>query len=235
MASVAPDANLCAVKVLGVSGSGSFADIINGILFASSVGADVINMSLGAYVDINVPGVPALMQSVQQAINVARDRRVVVVTSSGNEAINLDEDAPNLFKIPAQLKNVLSVGATAPINQQNFDMLASYSNFGGRTGLHLVAPGGDLVAGGTTIDLVLSACSRFTVSFNCSNGITYLFGAGTSFASPLVAGAAAVVESQVGDLNPGLIANCITNNTDVVGPARIFGKGRLNIAAAAGC
>ena len=28
------------------------------------------------------------------------------------------------------LDGVLSVGATAPVNQQNFDMLASYTNFG---------------------------------------------------------------------------------------------------------
>ena len=235
MASVAPDAILCAVKVLGVSGSGSFGDIINGILFASGNGSDVINMSLGAYVDRAAAGVPALIDALQRAINVAADRKVLVVTSSGNDGINLDEDAPTLAHIPSQLRNVISVGATAPINQQNFDLLASYSNFGGRTGLHMVAPGGDLVTGGTTIDLVLSACSRYNVSFNCTAGNNYLFGAGTSFASPLVAGAGAVVESQKGDLGPGVLANCIVGSSDAVGPARIYGAGRLNVASAAGC
>lgn len=235
MASVAPDAILCAVKVLGVSGSGSFGDIINGILFASGNGSDVINMSLGAYVDRTAPGVSALIDALQRAINIATDRKVLVVTSSGNSAINLDEDSRNLAHIPSQLRNVISVGATAPINQQNFDLLASYSNFGGRTGLHMVAPGGDLVTGGTTIDLVLSACSRYNVSFDCTSGNSYLFGAGTSFASPLVAGAGAVVESQLGDLEPGVLATCIVHSSDVVGPARIYGAGRLNVASAAGC
>jgi subtilisin family serine protease len=235
MASVAPDARLCAVKVLGVSGSGSFGDIINGIIFAAGNGSDVINMSLGAYVDRAAAGVPALLDALQRAINIAADRGVMVVTSSGNDGINLDEDAPTLAHIPSQLRNVISVGATAPVNQQNFDLITSYSNFGGRTGLHMVAPGGDLVAGGTTIDLVLSACSRFNVSFNCTAGNNYLFGAGTSFASPLVAGAGAVVESQGGGMGPGELAGCLVQSSDGLTPARIYGAGRLNVASAAGC
>ncbi|MEO8200848.1 MAG: S8 family serine peptidase [Gemmatimonadota bacterium] len=235
MASVAPDARLCAVKVLGVSGSGSFGDIINGIAFAATNGSDVINMSLGAYVDRNAPGVEGLILALQQAVNFANDHGVLVVVSSGNSAINLDEDAKNLLEIPAQLKNLISVGATAPINQQNFDLLASYSNYGGKTGIALVAPGGDLVAGGVTQDLVISACSRFNVSFNCTAGNNYLFGAGTSFASPMVAGAAAVVKSQLGTATTIKLRNCIVGGTDVVGPVRIFGAGRLNVAKAAAC
>lgn len=235
MASVAPDAKLCAVKVLGVSGSGSFGDIINGIIFAAGNGSDVINMSLGAYVDRTAPGVSALIDALQRAINIATDRGVLVVVSSGNAAINLDEDAASLAEIPAQLRNVISVGATAPINQQNFDLLTSYSNYGGRTGIAMVAPGGDLVAGGTTIDLVISACSRYNVSFNCTAGNNYLFGAGTSFASPMVAGAAAVVKSQLGSATPAQIRTCLVQGTDVVGPAKIFGAGRLNVFKASGC
>ncbi len=236
MASVAPDAKLCAVKVLGVSGSGSFGDIINGIIFAAGNGSDVINMSLGAYVDRTAPGVSALLDALQRAITIANDRGVLVVTSSGNSAINLDEDGPKLAEIPAQLRGVVSVGATAPINQQNFDLLASYSNYGGRTGIAMVAPGGDLVAGGTTIDLVISACSRYNVSFDCSAGNNYLFGAGTSFASPMVAGAGAVVESNLGgNINPAKLGKCIVKGSDVVGPSRIYGAGRLNVAKSATC
>ncbi len=235
MASVAPDAMLCAVKVLNVNGSGSFGDVINGILFAAGNGSDVINMSLGAYIDRSVPGSDVLTDALQRAINIATDRGVLVVTSSGNDGINLDEDGPQFAHIPSQLRNVISVGGTAPINQQNFDLLASYSNFGGRTGLHLVAPGGDLVAGGATPDLVLSACSRYSVFFNCGSGLSYLFGAGTSFASPVVAGAAAVVESQQGPLSPTALGACVIRSADPVGPARIFGNGRLNVMAASGC
>lgn len=236
MASTAPDAGLCAVKVLGASGSGSFADIINGIFFAASVGADVINMSLGAYVDREAPGVPALISSLQRAITEVTSHGVLVVASAGNDGINLDKDPTTLAHIPGQLRNVTAVGATAPVNQQNFDMLASYSNFGGRTGLDLVAPGGDLVAGGVTQDLVLSTCSRFNPLFDCTSGASYLFGAGTSFAAPMVAATGAIVESNLGgQWAPGVLHQCILDGADPLVPRTIFGAGRLNVLNAAGC
>lgn len=235
-ASTAPDAQLCAVKVLGASGSGSFGDVINGIVYASLVGADVINMSLGAYVDKNAPGVSALLDALTRAVKIANDAKTLVVVSGGNLAINLDDDPPNLAEVPTQIRGVIAVGATAPIAQQNFDLLASYSNYGGTTGIAMVAPGGDLVAGGVLQDLILSPCSRFTSLANCTSGFTYLFGAGTSFASPMVAGAGAVVESQLGQgQTTATLTNCITKNTDNVGPSRIFGNGRLNVLKAAAC
>lgn len=235
IASTAPDAQLCAVKVLAASGSGSFGDVINGIVYAAAVGADVINMSLGAYVDRNAAGVPQLLDALQRAIKIANDANTLVVTSSGNSAINLDEDAANLAEVPAQLRGVISVGATAPVNQQNFDLLTSYSNFGGRTGIAMVAPGGDFAVGNIA-DLIISACSRFVSFADCTSGSTYLFGSGTSFASPMVAGAGAVVESQLGGgQTTATLTNCITKNTDIVGPRRIFGNGRLNVLKAAVC
>ncbi len=48
MASVAPNATLCAIKVLSEDGSGTFGDIIYGIFLAAKLNADVINLSLGA-------------------------------------------------------------------------------------------------------------------------------------------------------------------------------------------
>ena len=57
VASTAPDAQICAVKVLNVTGSGSFGDVISGIVYAVGTGAHTINLSLGAYVDRKAPGV----------------------------------------------------------------------------------------------------------------------------------------------------------------------------------
>jgi subtilisin family serine protease len=62
MASVAPDAKLCAGKVLNVLGSGSFADVIAGIVWATEgAQANVINMSLGGYLDKRIPGAEGLV------------------------------------------------------------------------------------------------------------------------------------------------------------------------------
>ncbi len=56
---VAPQAKIIAVKVLsGITGSGSFDGIIQGIVYAADHGADVINMSLGVRggLPVNGPG-----------------------------------------------------------------------------------------------------------------------------------------------------------------------------------
>jgi subtilisin family serine protease len=231
MASVAPDAKLCAVKVLDFTGHGSFGDVISGIVYAADQGVDAINMSLGAYVDLNVPGTRDLVAALQSAVNYAREKGVVVVVSSGNAAIDLDADPANFLEIPAQLKGVISVGATAPRAQMNFDLLAEYSNYGGITGIKLVAPGGDFLAGQIE-DLVFSACSEFV----CGDPFHYVLGAGTSFASPHVAGEAAVIESNFAGNQSGLtLESCILKGTDVVGSTKFFGRGRINLLKAAGC
>ncbi len=235
MASVAPDARLCAVKVLARTGRGSFADIIAGIMFATDQGADVINMSLGAVVNVDSAGVKDLVRALQKAVDYAKHKRVSVVAASGNEGINFDQAPKGLIAVPAQLKGVISAGATAPINQQNFDQLASYSNFGKKANT-VVAPGGDLVAGGVTADLIISACSRFVCGVSPTGGNFYVFAAGTSFSSPLTAGEAAVIESnRPGNQSLGAVRGCITESAERVGPMSIFGKGRINVLRSLNC
>jgi subtilisin family serine protease len=235
VASVAPDARLCSIKVLRVTGAGSFGDIIAGLVLATQSGAGVINMSLGLYIDKRIAGVEGLRSAFARAVAFARDKGVVVVASAGNEGANFNEDG-EMIAVPAQVKGVISVGATAPFNQQNFDMLASYSNFGS-SGVDLFAPGGDFLPGGNQLDLVLGPCSHFqlTLPFECSTS-DYVLAAGTSEAAPHVSAAAAVVESQLpGPVKSTQIEECILGNTDIIGPAKVFGAGRLNVLKAAGC
>jgi lantibiotic leader peptide-processing serine protease len=236
IASVASDAKLCALKVLRVDGTGEFGDLIAAIVYAGDIRADVINFSLGVYLDTTIPGVPALLAVLQRAIDFAHGKGSVVVAGAGNDAINLDHDESNMLQVPAQMRNVLSVGATAPINQQNFDMLASYSNFGGRTGIDFVAPGGDFVAGSVVEDLVLSVCSSYqlTLGFPCST-TDFVFANGTSAAAPHVSGAAAVLESHLGTQPSSTLVRCLKNRADYLNPEAIFGTGRLNVLRSSQC
>ncbi len=225
MASVAPDADLCAVKVLDLTGSGAFSWVIDGIIHAADVGADVINMSLGAHVLRSESA--ALIDALQAAIAYANNQGTLVVASAGNAGVNLD-DFPGIFHIPSQLSGVLSVGATAPVNQMNFDALASYSNFG-KSGVDVAAPGGDFVEGGVFEDLILSACSQFV----CGAPNFYVFAAGTSFSSPHAAGQGAVLESNMaGDQGAAVLQNCIRSNADKLDGlfiSPIYGSGRINV------
>ena len=234
VASVAPDARLCSAKTLNVLGSGSFGDLISAINWAAEKGADVINMSSGGYIDRNLPGADNLIALVQRSVDFATRKGAVLVASAGNNNINLDTDPANFTFVPGQLKNIISVGATAPYNQTNFDDRASYSNYGGRTGVDLFAPGGDFTAG-NILDLNLTVCSQYqlTLPFACGP-FDYVFASGTSESAPHVAAAAAVVASRnPAAATPARITNCLLKGTDVIGSRSTFGAGRLNVAKAA--
>ena len=173
----------------------------------------------------------------QRAVTFATLRGTLVVAAAGNEGVNLDRDPRDSIEVPGQLLGVLSVGATAPVNQTNFDALASYTNFG-ITGVDVMAPGGDLVAGGQVIDLVLAACSEFqiTLPFECGPA-DYILGAGTSFASPHAAGAAAVAESERNRNQFGIeLSLCVKFGADDLGRRGVdplYGFGRINVQGAA--
>ncbi|MEP7344170.1 MAG: S8 family serine peptidase [Gemmatimonadaceae bacterium] len=234
MASVAPEARLCAVKVFTADGGSSVADVIAGVDYAVSVGANVINLSLGQYVSILRPGVPQIIAAIQRSIDNAVSKGVFVVAAAGNNAADLDHDPQFMRILPAQSQNVISVGATAPVNHRNFDRLASYSNYGGDTGLDLVAPGGEF-AGEDPFDLVITACSQYSTLFYCPGGNYYYLASGTGAAAPHVAAAGAILASVRGPLSPATIKRCLKATADPLTPYAIFGSGRLNVLAASQC
>ena len=233
VASVAPDARLCSAKTLNVLGSGSFGDLIAAITWAADKGADVINMSSGGYIDRNLPGGDNLVALVQRAVDFATKKGAVLVAAAGNNNINLDTDPANFTFVPGQLKNIISVGATAPFNQANFDDRASYSNYGGRTGVDIMAPGGD-GSSGNILDFDLTVCSQYqlTLPFACGP-FSYVFVTGTSESAPHVSAAAAVVESRHPGSTPARITSCLLKGADNIGASATYGAGRLNVAKAA--
>jgi subtilisin family serine protease len=242
MASVAPQTRICAVKVLDKTGSGNFDDIISGIVFATDAGADVINMSLGAPVSTKEPGAKQLIKALQRAVDFATKRGVLVVAAAGNDALDFNTAPQDLVELPAQVEGVLSVGATAPVNQQHFDLLASYSNFG-RKGVDVFAPGGDLVGAGVLEDLILAACSSFSdpavLGFDCSDKQSYLFAGGTSFSTAHTSGEAAVIEGET--RHPDVVnqlLRCIELGADPVTRRQfdpIFAFGRIDVLGGVSC
>jgi subtilisin family serine protease len=237
IASVAPDAKLIAVKVLNASGGGSFLDIVSGIVYAANVGADVLNLSLGVYVPAHFQGVGRLNAFLTKAINYANGRGALVVAASGNGdangiGIDLDRDRSAIL-IPGQTGTPVTVAATGPVNQQNFDHLASYSNFG-RSVVALVAPGGEV--SGNQADLILGICSRQTLEppFDavCPAGNVYLVSAGTSDAAPHVSAVAALVDGRFGGrLNGGQLRAQLQRTADDLGKPGVdalYSHGRVN-------
>lgn len=115
---VMKNATLIPVKVLGDDGRGSTYGIVQGVLHAANIQADVINMSLGG---------GGYLQSFDDACRTAVSRGVVVVAASGNEYASS-------ISYPAAYDSVIAVGAVDSNRRR-----ASFSNYG--TGLELMAPG----------------------------------------------------------------------------------------------
>ena len=120
IAGAAPSLRVLPVRVLNSSGSGSSANVANGIIWAADNGADVINLSLGATSNSLV---------VEAAIDYAVGQGVVVVAAAGNSG-----NVGNPTMYPAALPSVVSVAAVG-----SDDNRAEFSAYG--TWIDITAPG----------------------------------------------------------------------------------------------
>ncbi|MBB6258851.1 serine protease [Xanthomonas arboricola] len=192
-AGVAYKAKVLPVRVLGHCG-GSFSDITDAIVWASGGHvegvpdnrdpAEIINMSLGGFGPCD--------SVTQAAIDGAVSRGTTVVVAAGNDGSDVSS------AVPANCANVVSVAATRLTGG-----LAYYSNFGSL--IDLAAPGGGArdLATDTLYDGPIGSWiwqTGYTGKTTPTSGQFDYIGpgfAGTSMASPHVAGTAALVQSAL--------------------------------------
>jgi lantibiotic leader peptide-processing serine protease len=245
VAGVAPDATIVAIKVLACNGWGSFLDVLAGILYAADLDVDVISLSLAGDAPRNELG--RFVAVYQKAVNYATRQGKLVIGTAGNDAIDLGR-LKSEIRIPTMLANVYSAYAT-----DHLDRLAAYSAYGS-SATWVGAPGGlmahyDVPAlPGCAAALPLQnrvpmACSGQSVleplKSWCRGGSTstYLFGVdGTSFATPTVAGVAALVGgTRSGGFNPHQVATILAQTADDLGAPGVdnfYSHGRVNAARA---
>jgi serine protease len=121
-AGIAFNAYLMPVKVLDSSGAGTYADIVEGIMWATEHGAHVINLGLGG----SEPS-----KALENVIAYSYNRGVTLIAAVGNDGVG------GVCYPAAYDDYVIAVGAT-----RYDETLAYYSNYG--LSLDLTAPGGDL-------------------------------------------------------------------------------------------
>lgn len=149
---------LLPVRVLSTAGRGASSDVAAGIIYAVDRGASVINLSLGS---------PSFSQVVEDAIQYALERDVLVVAAAGNNG--QDNDRTPMYPASSTKSNVIAVAAST-----GGDTLATFSNYG-LNSVDVAAPG----------DRILSTIP--------GNGYDVLDG--TSMAAPHVTGLAALLKS----------------------------------------
>jgi subtilisin family serine protease len=215
VAGVAPKAKVLPVKVLNAQGRGTDRAVARGICFAVRHGARVINLSLGGdpLTQIVVVGEG---DETSRAIGYAYSRGVAVVIAAGNEGF------PACGLAGAREKS-LCVGAT-----DRNDLKAVYSNFGDTLGV--VAPGGFSDASCPS-DADVWSTGWPGARHRCGRA-AYQSLAGTSMATPHVAGIAALLKARLGRrATPAFVYDRIRRTADdlgLPGADPVFGHGRVN-------
>lgn len=241
---VAPRATLCLVKVLFNSGSGSFEDVAEGIVFAADRNVDVISMSLGGAIQKSSPGASTLRSLIDRAVSYAYKRGALVIASAGNDGASADSPKisgtpADLIHLPSDSPQAISISATAPRGWANapnntfLDNPASYTNYG-RSVINLAAPGGDFdpsITGRCTIGGVTQACPVFDLVFSTGARNRFYWSAGTSMATPHVSGVAALIVSKHGKMHPAKLRAYLNGGADDLGATGrdpYYGQGRVN-------
>lgn len=199
VAGVGYNTSLMNVKVLDDAGSGSYSGIANGIIWATDNGAKVINMSLGG---------SSGSSTLQNAVNYAASRGVVVVAAAGNNG-NTARSYPGYYS------NAIAVAAT-----DAGDAKASFSTYG------------------SWVDVAAPGVNVYSTMPNHSNQIgpqNYGTLSGTSMATPHTAGLAALIWATGICSTNACVRSQIESTADKIsGTGSYWTYGRINAYKAVG-
>ncbi len=185
-AGIAPQAQILPLKIFDAGGSTDLGTLVAAIYYSVNHGAHIINASLELVssddTDVKTPFPFPLLQ----ALAYAQSHKVLFVAAAGNgdaKGAGFDIRRRSVYPASINLPNTISVAATS------MGELTTYSNFSTEL-VQVAAPGGDQ--------------KQFIFSLAPENPLLLDFvpQAGTSMASPIVAGIAALMLSANPLLQP---------------------------------
>lgn len=208
---MAPDAELVPLRVFPEEGPllERISDCLLAIDYAAEIGADAVNMSLGW--DPRPPRENQTSRGVRRVIceRVVRSalrRGTTVVVSAGNEETDLQHGGYR--DMWTSLESTLGVSATGPNDELSF-----YSNYG-VDDVNVAAPGG----GYETLEKSLADDTPWPYPSNLVLSTVpddeYAYFAGTSMASPQVAGLVGLVRELDPTANPQQVARVIERTAE---------------------
>ncbi len=194
------------VKILNSKGEGKLSDTLQAIAAISSK-VDLLNVSLGISKNKLSQDMLNISESVLKEVY---DKNKLITCASGNDGTE------NVY-YPASSEYTIAVSATDVSNN-----IASFSNYGDT--IDFAAPGVALVLPFYTGDNLYN--SNFpTTSYE------YQRNSGTSFASPFIAAAVALVKSENQNYTVNQVKNVLKKNTEDLGASgkdKYYGYGLLN-------
>lgn len=204
VAGIAFGSSIMPVKVLDSTGSGTYADVAEGIRWAADNNAQVINISLGGRYG---------SETLRAACEYAYNKGALLVCASGN-------DSRSSVSYPAAYDSyAIAVGATRYDERR-----AYYSNYG--NSLDLMASGGDMRVDQNR-DNYKDGILQQTFRSGEPKNFGYYFYQGTSMATPHVSAVAALLISK-GISGPDNIRNILQSTAEdkgSVGWDRYYGWG----------
>jgi subtilisin family serine protease len=232
---VAPGSQIHLIRVLDEYGHGdlftlnrALSMVISGALGSPNpTYGTIINLSLGVNRPSDPPAqnLPANLVSLETQVLAAIDLGMVVVAAAGNDS---NWTTVQSTQLPAAYPGVVSVAASSRARKRS-----CFSNSG-----RVAAPGGD----GSIVDCLPQTsvcavqpgyCVISLVSVPSPNWTGYAYWAGSSFATPMVSGEAAlIIEQKHGTVSPAQVADQIYGSAGPPGPS--IGAGVINLPRAFG-
>ncbi|QYF91054.1 S8 family serine peptidase [Arthrobacter sp. PAMC25284] len=198
VAGMCPDCTILDAKVLNDSGSGSTSAIANGINWAVSNGAKVINMSLGQRTS---------SKTLETAVNNAWNQGAVLVAAAGNTG--------SQSKIyPGAYPNVIAVAAT-----DNTDAKASFSTYG--SWVDVAAPGVNVYSTFPNHPFYIATENGRSQGYDVGNGTSMA-------SPIVAATAALAWSSHTGATNTSVRANVESTADRIPGTGTYWAHGRVN-------
>jgi serine protease AprX len=227
---VAPKAKLVSIKIAGRNGASDITHVLAAIQWAVSFrdqyGIRVLNLSLGT--DSTQP---YMLSPLDGAVERAWDAGIVVTVSSSNKG-----PGPGTVTKPADDPLVVTVGALDDRGTpgRGDDVMAGFSGQGPTAADGLNKP--DLVAPGRSVIGLRAPGSKVDGAYPGSRvGSAYFKGSGTSFATGVVSGSAALLLQREPNLTPDQVKARLlgTAAPGPVGNGNVDGHGSLDAYAAA--
>jgi serine protease AprX len=226
---VAPNANLISLKIAGKDGSADITQVMAALQWAVSFketyNIRVINLSLGtdSTQDYRI-------DPLNYAVEKAWQAGIVVVVSASNRGPN-----PGTITKPADDPYVVTVGAIRDntTTRTSDDTVADFSGAGPTASNGLAKP--DIAApGGSVISTRVPGSTVDTQNPSARVGTAYFKGSGTSFASAITAGSAALVLDRNDALSPDQVKSRLVDHArpGPVSDVNRVGSGVLDAYAA---